>query len=78
MPDIAGFIANFNTAVDFQEQRELSGVTLLADLPEWDSLAALGVIIMFDTEYGLTVTGNDLKKCISVQDVFALVESKGK
>ena len=78
MPDIAGFIANFNTAVDFQEQRELSGVTLLADLPEWDSLAALGVIIMFDTEYGLTVTGNDLKKCTSVQDVFALIESKGK
>ncbi len=78
MPDIAGFIANFNTAVDFQEQRELSGGTLLADLPEWDSLAALGVIIMFDTEYGLTVTGNDLKKCTSVQDVFALIESKGK
>ena len=78
MPDIAGFIANFNTAVDFQEQRELSGGTLLADLPEWDSLAALGVIIMFDTEYGLTVTGNDLKKCVSVQDVFALIESKGK
>ena len=78
MPDIAGFIANFNTAVDFQEQRELSGSTLLADLPEWDSLAALGVIIMFDTEYGLTVPGGDLKKCASVQDVFDLIESKGK
>ena len=37
MSDIDGFIANFTTAVDFQEQRELVGGTVLADLPEWDS-----------------------------------------
>lgn len=78
MADLESFIANFTTAVDFQEQRDLAGDTALADLPEWDSLAALGVIIMFDSDYGLTVTGNDLKKCMTVGDVFALIAAKGK
>lgn len=72
------FIENFTTAVDFQEQVQLKPDTPLADLPEWDSLAALGVIIMFDSEYGLTVTGNDLKGCATVKDVFDLIQAKGK
>jgi acyl carrier protein len=78
MADLADFIVSFTTAVDFQEEIELKGDTRLADLPEWDSLAALGVIIMFDSDYGLTVTGDDLKKCATVQDIFALIQAKGK
>lgn len=78
MADLADFIVSFTTAVDFQEQVELQGDTKLADLPEWDSLAALGVIIMFDSDYGLTVTGDDLKKCATVQDIHALIQAKGK
>jgi len=54
MSDMEKFIENFTTAVDFQEKMEIAPATALANLPEWDSLAALGVIIMFDTEYGLT------------------------
>lgn len=72
------FVANFTTAVDFQESREIRGDTQLAELPEWDSLAALGVIIMFDTEYGLTITGGDLKACGTVQGIFDLIQAKRK
>jgi acyl carrier protein len=78
MADIQAFIANFTTAVDFQQQVEIRPDTKLADLPEWDSLAALGVIIMFDSEYGLTITGNDLKSCATVQDICSLVDAKAK
>ena len=76
MQTIDSFIANFTTAVDFQDAVEIRPETLLADLPEWDSLAALGVIVMFDMEYGATITGNDLKDCESISDVFKLVEKK--
>jgi acyl carrier protein len=70
---ISQFIDNFQSAVDFQEPVEISSGTELASLAEWDSLAALGVIVMFDMEYGKTITGNDLKSCKTIADLFALL-----
>jgi acyl carrier protein len=78
MADLESFIVNFTNAVDFQEQVEMRGDTVLAELPEWDSLAALGAIIMFDTDYGLTITGNDLRSCATVHDLFVLIQTKAK
>ena len=67
------FIENFLTAVDFQEAVEVTADTVLKDLPEWDSLAALGVIVMFDVEYSKTITGDDLKACITISDLHKLL-----
>ncbi|NBK33012.1 acyl carrier protein, partial [Pseudomonas aeruginosa] len=41
----AKFIEDFLSATDFQNPVEVSMDTQLEDLPEWDSLAALGVIV---------------------------------
>lgn len=67
------FIENFLTAVDFQESVEVTPDTELKSLPEWDSLAALGVIVMFDVEYGKTITGDDLKTCVTLTDLYKLL-----
>jgi acyl carrier protein len=67
------FIENFLSATDFQEPVEVSADTLLSDLPEWDSLAALGVIVMFDMEYSKTVTGDDLKTVATLNDLYNLL-----
>lgn len=67
------FIENFLTAVDFQEAVEITPETEIASLSEWDSLAALGVIVMFDMEYEKTITGNDLKASKTIADLFALI-----
>jgi acyl carrier protein len=71
--NIIKFIENFNVAVDFQESVDVKSETKLAELPEWDSLAALGVIVMFDIEYGKTITGDHLKSCETIQDLFNLL-----
>jgi len=73
MVSINEFIEQFLTAVDFQDPVEVSPNTVLLDLPEWDSLAALGVIVMFDLEYGKTIIGDDLKQSITIQDLFNLL-----
>jgi acyl carrier protein len=70
------FVEQIVVAVDFQNEVPINGSTALADLPEWDSLAALGVIVMCDTEYGVTITGNDLKECVTVGDILAKVLAK--
>lgn len=74
--DLSGFVGNFVVAVDFQNPVPVTGSTRLEDLPEWDSLAALGVIVMSDTEYNVTITGNDLKTCLTVGDIYARVRQK--
>lgn len=66
------FIENFISATDFQNPVEITMETVLIDLPEWDSLAALGVIVMFDMEYGKTITGEDLHRISTVGELFKL------
>jgi len=73
MPTLDAFLENFLVAVDFQEAVEVRAETKLADLPEWDSLAALGVIVMCDIEYGKTITGDDLSSCVTVEDIYKLL-----
>ena len=73
MSTIQSFIEQFLIAVDFQDAVDLTPETVLTDLPEWDSLAALGVIVMFDIEYGKTIIGDDLKQCATLQDLFNLL-----
>ena len=73
MTTVNNFIEQFLTAVDFQDPVEVTPDTVLLDLPEWDSLAALGVIVMFDIEYGKTIIGDDLKQSITIQDLFNLL-----
>jgi acyl carrier protein len=73
MSDIQAFIENFLVAVDFQDAVEVTPETILIELPEWDSLAALGVIVMFDIEYGKTIIGDDLKQSVTMQDLFNLL-----
>jgi acyl carrier protein len=73
MDTLDQFVEKFKNAVDFQDDVPLAGDTDLKALPEWDSLAALGVIIMFDMEYNKAITGKDLVVCQTVSDVYKLV-----
>ena len=66
------FITRFLAAVDFQDPVEITPDSVLADLEQWDSLAALGVIVMFDLEYGKTIDAEMLKSCRSVSDLYQL------
>jgi len=74
--ELANFVGQFVIAVDFQNPVPIDADTRLADLPEWDSLAALGVIVMCDTEFGVAITGNDLKECTTIADIYARVLAK--
>lgn len=72
MDTIEEFIEKFNVAVDFQEPVDITAETKLASLPEWDSLAALGVIVMFSMEYGKTITADHLIKSETIADLHQL------
>jgi len=55
------------------DENTLTPETELNSLDEWDSIAILSAIVMFDEEFGKTVKGTDLKACKTVSDLINLM-----
>ena len=53
------------------EEGILSPETLLSDVDEWDSIAALSLIVMLDENFEKTVSGAEIKAMESVKDILA-------
>jgi len=70
------FVANFANQFEDTDASKITFETLFKDLDEWSSLLSLSVIAMCDEEYGVKVTGDDIKKSSTVADLFNLVVSR--
>ena len=55
-----------------QLENSVSETVKLNDLEEWDSMAHLGVIAMFDDEFSISITNEDLKSIETVSDLMNL------
>ena len=47
--------------------------TKISDIEGWGSMHALIVIALIDTEYGVTLKGDELRKVNSVQELYDMV-----
>lgn len=45
------------------------------ELEEWNSLTALSIISMVDDKIGKTITGADLRRCKTIEDVFNFIQT---
>ena len=71
------FIGNLRDQFDdLDESIVLTPEMSFRDIDGYSSLVALLIISMFEEEYGVTVTGDDMRKASSIQDLFNLVQSK--
>ena len=69
------FLANFADQFDDTDASEITLSTEFHDLDEWSSLTGMGVIALAKTEYGKAITGAELKACVTVEDVFNLINN---
>lgn len=46
------------------------------EIPEWSSMHALILIALAETEYNVALTGEDLRKCNTVQDLYDLISKR--
>lgn len=74
--EIKEFIANIAEQFDVVENVDLSGDTRFRELEGYTSLVALMIITMIDEEYGVVLSGDDMKKIVTIQELFDLVNSK--
>jgi acyl carrier protein len=52
----------------------LSEDTELKNLSEWDSLAVIAIIAMFDDEFGKIIESDDVKRFVTVKDIMDKME----
>jgi len=74
--ELKEFIKIFAEQFDDTDASEITATTVFHDLEEWGSLTAMGVIAFVKTEYGKTITGKEMKECVTVEDLFNLISSK--
>ena len=74
--ELKDFLMNFAEQFDDTDPEEIKSDTVFHDLEEWSSLTGMGVIALAKTEYGKTITGAELRVCVTVEDVFNLIASK--
>lgn len=56
------------------EEGTLTPDTNLSDVDEWDSIAALSLIVMLDEEFDQTISGEQIRALETVQDILAFME----
>lgn len=76
--EIKEFIEHFAEQFDETDISELKPETVFHDLEEYTSLIALSIILMIDEEYSVTVDGNEMKSCVTIEDLFNLVQKKAE
>lgn len=74
--ELKEFIENFVEQFDDTDASEIQADTEFHELDEWGSLVGMGVIAMVKTTYGKSITGKEIRECVTVEDLFNLVASK--
>ena len=57
-----------------QRDEKLDFNMKLDDIEEWDSLAIVSIISLYDGLFKKIITGNDLRECKTVEDVVNLAK----
>lgn len=74
--NLKDFLELFAEQFDNIDMEQLSGETKFRELDGYTSLVALLIITMIDEEYNVTVTGDDMKKQVTIGELFDLVSSR--
>ena len=75
MMDLNGFIENFANLFDNTDESVFTPDCKYQDLDEWGSLTALGVIAFVKTEYNKKITGQEIRSCETIENLYNFVKS---
>lgn len=70
------FLAYFADQFEDTDPSEIQFDTKFHDLDEWSSLVGMTVLAMAKVSYGKTISGEELKHCVTVEDVYNLINNK--
>ena len=74
--ELKDFIINFADQFEDTDPEAITADAEFHDFDEWDSLIALAVLNMTEKRYGKKITFEEMKNCVTVRDLFNLVDAK--
>lgn len=74
--EIKEFIEKFAEAVEVEAPETLTPETNFREIDEWSSLAALSVIALADEEFDVELSGNEMRKANTIQELFDIISNK--
>lgn len=73
--NIQEFIENFADQLDDVDATTISTDTVIRELNEWSSLAALSVMAMVSDEYDVELTAEEMRGANTINDLFNIINS---
>lgn len=70
------FIQLFAEQFDGADPSKFSMDTHFRDMENWSSLTALSIMAMVDEEFDVSIKGDDIRKSITILDIYNIVKSK--
>ncbi len=74
--DLDIFLKLFLEQFEETPQDQIKQNTIFRDLDEWDSMIALTIIAMVDENYGVKISGEDIRTSNTIGDIFDKVSAK--
>lgn len=74
--ELNDYIASFADQFEDTDPEEINAATKFHNLDEWDSLVALAVLNMTEKKYGKKITFDEMKACVTVEDLFNVTVAK--
>ncbi len=73
--EIQKFIQLFAEQFEDTDMDLFTSETVFKDLEEWDSLTSLSVIAMIDEELDIRISGDNMRDCETIGDLYRLINS---
>jgi len=70
------FLKNFANQWDETEPEVFTPECEFHELEEWSSLVGLAILNMVAKKYNVKLTPAELRGCVTIQDVYTLIQSK--
>jgi acyl carrier protein len=74
--NIETFVTEFAGQFDDIPADAFAADTNFRDNEEWSSMTALSVIAMVDQNYAVRLTGDDVRKSLTIEDIYNIVLAK--
>lgn len=74
--ELKNFLIDFADQFDDTDASEIQADTEFHELEEWDSLVALAILNMTEKKYGKKITFDEMKKCVTIEDLFNVIAAK--
>ena len=70
------FVKAFAAEFDETPEEQFTPATNYRELDEWSSLTGLSIISMIDDTFDVGITGADLRKNATIEELYNLIQSK--